>query len=201
MRAPERRGVWSGLRYASLMRAAMVLCLAILGCASPRPSGLTNATRPPGDDTEQGVPLPPAVGMGYTCTLPFTLPGTATEVAHRSTSFTPTGTEFGFDSGPAAWPAVTVEHAFPPFTDVDGQEIVPQGTRYLRITLSGVAGGVDTSSWVNNDDTFIRSVHGIGAPDDRSPWLVGVRDDACVRVIPLAAPARLLVEFVARDGA
>ncbi len=179
-----------------MRHAAVIPVLALAGCGSTAPP---SASSTPGTVANPSTPEPAAVCMSHTCSLPFTLVGSADQVSHTSADFRSGSTEFGFDSGPAAWPAVTVEHALPPFADVAGKEILPQGTRYLRMTLSGVVGGMDTSSWVSNDDTFIRSVHGLGGQDE-SPWLVGVRDDACIRVIPRAAPARLLVEFLPRDG-
>jgi hypothetical protein len=106
---------------------------------------------------------------------------------------------FEFDQGT---PELTLDHAEPPFTaDGSGLPIEVDGDSVLGLVMRGGTKQTDagTSSYDGPTDispgfsTLVHLIEG-GDFERQSTWYLGLSDEACVRVLLLDAPPRLVID-------
>jgi len=106
---------------------------------------------------------------------------------------------FEFDSG---IPTVTVAAALPPFyEDASGLPVVVIGTAFLRVTMTGASaatpdGVVAYDGPYSFTPGFPRLAHLVQAGDFEavSTWYIGLNGGACLRVLTLDNPSRLVID-------
>jgi hypothetical protein len=199
---------------------AALACAAILAACGGDPSSPTLPTSvPPSPGAESPAatsPTPGATGTStpssaastdggaaFTCDLPVVEAGSA-PIANivDVRAATHDGYDrlvFEFAQGT---PDVTVERAEPPFTeDASGLPVEVDGERFLALVMRGGTKQTDagTSSYEGPTELatgFPGLVHAVEAGDfeRQSTWILGLADEACVRVIALDDPARLVID-------
>jgi hypothetical protein len=106
---------------------------------------------------------------------------------------------FEFEQGT---PELTLDTATPPFTqDASGEPITVDGESFLRLTMRGGTRQTDegTSSFDGPTDfdpglpTLVDLVQG-GDFERQSTWYLGLAAEACVRVMLLDGPPRLVID-------
>ena len=106
---------------------------------------------------------------------------------------------FEFEQGT---PELTLDTATPPFTqDASGEPITVEGESFLRLTMRGGTRQTDegTSSFDGPTDfdpalpTLVDLVQG-GDFERQSTWYLGLAAEACVRVILLDGPPRVVID-------
>ena len=106
---------------------------------------------------------------------------------------------FEFEQGT---PELALDTATPPFTqDASGEPITVDGQSFLRLTMRGGTRQTDegTSSFEGPTDfdpglpTLVDIVQG-GDFERQSTWYLGLGSEACVRVILLDGPPRLVID-------
>lgn len=107
---------------------------------------------------------------------------------------------FEFDAG---IPTVTVAAALPPFyEDGSGLPVVVVGTAFLQVTMTG-ASAADPDGVVAYDGPysftpgFPRLAHLIRGGDFEavSTWYIGLNGGACLRVLAMESPSRLVIDI------
>lgn len=106
---------------------------------------------------------------------------------------------FEFDSG---IPTVTVAAALPPFSeDGSGLPVVVSGTAFLRVTMTGASaatpdGAVAYDGPYSFTPGFPRLAHLVRGGDFEavSTWYIGLNAGACLRVLALDNPSRLVID-------
>ena len=106
---------------------------------------------------------------------------------------------FEFEQGT---PELTLDRATPPFTeDASGAPMEVDGSSFLRLTMRGGTKQTDagTSSYDGPTDfrashpSLVHLVEG-GDFERQSTWYLGLTDAACVRVLLLDGPPRLVID-------
>jgi hypothetical protein len=106
---------------------------------------------------------------------------------------------FEFEQGT---PELTLDRATPPFThDASGEPVPVDGDSFLRLTMRGGTRQTDenTSSFDGPTDfdpdlpALIDLVQG-GDFERQSTWYLGLASEACVRVLLLDGPPRLVID-------
>jgi hypothetical protein len=106
---------------------------------------------------------------------------------------------FEFEQGT---PELTLDRATPPFThDASGEPVAVDGDSFLRLTMRGGTRQTDegTSSFDGPTDfdpglpTLVDLVQG-GDFERQSTWYLGLASEACVRVLLLDGPPRLVID-------
>jgi len=99
-------------------------------------------------------------------------------------------------------PELTLDRAPPPFThDASGEPVAVDGESFLRLTMRGGTRQTDdgTSSFDGPTDldpalpTLVDLVQG-GDFERQSTWYLGLASEACVRVLLLDGPPRLVID-------
>ena len=107
---------------------------------------------------------------------------------------------FEFEQGT---PELTLDRATPPFTeDASGAPMDVEGAGFLRLTMRGGTKQTDagTSSYDGSTDfrtshpSLVHLVEG-GDFERQSTWYLGLTGEACVRVLLLDDPARLVIDL------
>jgi len=107
---------------------------------------------------------------------------------------------FEFDSG---IPTVTVAAALPPFyEDASGLPLVVIGSAFLRVTMTGASaatpdGVVAYDGPYSFTPGFRRLAHLVRGGDFEavSTWYIGLNGGACLRVLALDNPSRLVIDL------
>jgi hypothetical protein len=150
----------------------------------------------PSEPTES---LPP-----FACTPSLSVPSTTDRA---QISDVRVGTHNGYDrvvfEFAAGIPDVVIEGVLPPFyADPSGLELPVAGTAFLRVTMHGASkmspeGSVTYSGSTNFQPGFDRLVQLIEGGDFEavSTWYLGLDGAGCYRVLTLADPSRLAIDF------
>jgi hypothetical protein len=148
-------------------------------------------------------PVPSDDLEAFTCVLPIVEDGTATVANIVDVRV---GTHDGYDrvvfEFEQGTPELTLDRAEPPFTqDGSGLPIEVDGSSFLGLVMRGGTKQTDagTSSYDGSTDMspgFPALVHLIEAGDfeRQSTWYLGLTGDACVRVLLLEGPPRLVID-------
>lgn len=195
------------------LTAGLTAAIVLAACSAAAPSGtpLGNATSSSpsasavatgsGSSTESGEPedsLPP-----FACNLPMHLAPTTPRAQITDLRL---GTHTTYDrlviDFAAGVPEITLEKARPPLTqDASGLPIAVEGTSFLRLILNGgttqlLNGGTSYSGARSFKPHFakLRDVEFAGDFEAVSSWYLGLDGDACVRVLILTNPDRLVVD-------
>jgi len=148
-------------------------------------------------------PIPSEDVGAFTCDLPIVESGT---VAVANIIDVRVGTHVGYDrvvfEFDQGTPELTLDRAEPPFTqDGSGLPIEVDGSSFLGLVMRGGTKQTDagTSSYQGSTDIaagFPALVHLIEAGDfeRQSTWYLGLTGDACVRVLLLEGPPRLVID-------
>lgn len=148
-------------------------------------------------------PIPSEDIGAFTCDLPIVESGT---VAVANIVDIRVGTHDGYDrvvfEFEQGTPELTLDRAQPPFTqDGSGLPIEVDGSSFLGLVMRGGTKQTDagTSSYDGSTDIaagFPALVHFIEAGDveRQSTWYLGLTGEACVRVLLLEGPPRLVID-------
>lgn len=192
---------------------ATVLLAACGGDPSPSPTvastetpGSTPATDPPSPSatTEPTQDETPGGGSdAFTCDLPIVEAGS---VAIANIADVRVGTHDGYDrlvlEFEQGTPELTLARAQPPFAqDGSGFPIEVAGDSFLGLVMRGGTKQTDagTSSYPGDTEfqtgfpTLVHVVEG-GDFERQSTWYLGLAGEACVRVLLLDAPPRVVID-------
>lgn len=196
--------------------AALVLLAGCMGAdpsasqpfsqASPTPAApSTEASAPPASAAPVPTtePVPSEDLEAFTCDLPIIEDGTA---AVANIVDVRVGTHDGYDrvvfEFDQGTPELTLDRAEPPFTaDGSGLPIEVDGDSVLGLVMRGGTKQTDagTSSYDGPTDispgfpTLVHLIEG-GDFERQSTWYLGLTGEACVRVLLLEAPPRLVID-------
>ena len=206
------------MRALSRLTAFIASLVLLAGCtgadpsASPQPapeSAAPVASAGTSSAPASTAPIPttepiPTEDLGaFTCDLPIVESGT---VAVANIIDVRVGTHVGYDrvvfEFDQGTPELTLDSAEPPFTqDGSGLPIEVDGSSFLGLVMRGGTKQTDagTSSYQGSTDIaagFPALVHLIEAGDfeRQSTWYLGLTGDACVRVLLLEGPPRLVID-------
>ena len=173
---------------------------------SPTPPG---ASTPASESPTSGGPVPTTEPVAsdqlgdFTCDLPIVEDGSA---AIANIVDVRVGTHDGYDRVVIEFeqgtPELTIDRAQPPFTaDGSGLPIEVDGESFLGIVMRGGTKQTDagTSSYDGPTDiapgfpTLVHLVEG-GDFERQSTWYLGLADEACVRLLLLDGPPRLVID-------
>ena len=148
-------------------------------------------------------PVPSDQLEPFSCELPVVEPGSA---AIANIVDVRVGTHDGYDrvvfEFEQGTPELTLDRAEPPFTqDASGLPIEVDGESFLGLSMRGGTKQTDedTSSYDGPTDinagfeTLVDLLEG-GDFERQSTWYLGLSDEACVRVLLLDAPPRLVID-------
>lgn len=172
-------------------------------CAPSAPPSETS--EPSTVPTETAVPSDELVDdLGpFSCDSPLIggTPGTFTNITDVRV-----GTHPGFDRVVLEYtdgvPEFALESAEPPFVqDASGLPLEVEGNAFWRLVMRGATklspeGGITYTGPTNFDPGFPQLVDLVEGGDFEavSTWYLGLEADACVRVLSLSAPARLVID-------
>jgi hypothetical protein len=198
------------------LSAALAFAMTLAACSAAAPSGspLADATSvsssplasaaatgstSPGESEDPEESLPP-----FACNLPIHLAATTPRAQITDVRL---GTHTTYDrlvvDFAAGVPEVTLEKARPPLTqDASGLPIAVEGTSFLRLILNGgttqlLHGGTSYGGERSFQPHFatLLDVEFAGDFEAVSSWYLGLDGDACVRVLTLTNPDRLVVDL------
>jgi hypothetical protein len=189
------------------------LVLAACGGDSPTPSSTADPTVTPGPTAPGGDPSPTATtdpsapaspgNDGFTCDLPIVEAGSA---AIANILDVRVGTHEGYDrlvfEFAQGTPEFTLDRATPPFTqDGSGFPIEVDGDSFLGLLMRGGTKQTDegTSSYggpTEFETGFPMLLHAVEGGDfeRQSTWYIGLAEEACVRVLLLDGPPRIVID-------
>jgi hypothetical protein len=206
------------MRPAPSLAVLVLAALALAACAdagvTPTMSVATHSPTPAASAlpaSEAGFPTAAATGepmpsedLGpFSCDLPIVKAGT---VAVANIVDVRTGTHTGYDrvvfEFEQGTPELTLDRASPPFSeDASGLPLAVTGESVLRLTMRGGTKQTDagTSSYDGPTDREVAHpalVHLIEGGDfeRQSTWYLGLRAEACARVLLLDGPPRLVID-------
>jgi hypothetical protein len=206
------------MRAPSRLTASIAGLVLLAGCtgadpSASQPTGQESATPAASAGTSEPpastAPIPttepiPSEEVGeFTCDLPIVESGT---VAIANIVDVRVGTHDGYDrvvfEFEQGTPELTLDRAEPPFTqDGSGLPIEVDGSSFLGLVMRGGTKQTDagTSSYDGSTDIaagFPALVHLIEAGDfeRQSTWYLGLTGEACVRVLLLEGPPRLVID-------
>lgn len=187
--------------------ASLSAAIVILGaCAAPGPSlpGSGAASIAP-TLTSSAVPpiatASPSDALGpFTCSFPASLSGSASGPTQAQSTDVRVAEHPGYDrivfeySGTTR-PAIRIEQAIPPFRhDPSDLPLAVKGDHFLRIRLTGVAPVYDGPADFVVGLPKIAELAQEGDFEAVQTWIVGLDGPACVRILVLTAPERLVVD-------
>lgn len=216
MRSSVKRALVTTLAAASLVSG----CGLFGGGATPSPTLLVSppqATPTSGAGTEPTATADfiasPSIGASpeasgdlppFSCSLPVS--GSAT-IARAQITDVRVGTHDGYDRVVFEFAAGLPEHqlqgAAPPFfRDPSGMEFGVLGSDHLQLTLRGGTKQSETGTSTYAGPTSfhphfpqLRQLEEAGDFEAQSTWIMGLSDGACVRVLTLDSPSRLVVDL------
>jgi hypothetical protein len=161
------------------------------------------ATPPASAQASTAEPIPSDDLGPFTCDLPIIEDPT---VVVANITDVRVGTHDGYDRVVFEFvqgtPELTLDRATPPFThDASGAPIEVEGESFLRLTMRGGSKQTDegTSSYDGPTDfdpalpVLVDLVEG-GDFERQSTWYLGLTSEACVRVMLLDEPHRLVID-------
>ena len=178
-----------------------VASVAATAAASEAPGSVPPAdSQPPTATTE---PIPSDELDAFSCDMPVIEDAT---VAVANIVDVRVGSHVGYDrvvfEFEQGTPELTLDRAAPPFTeDASGLPVDVEGVSFLRLTMRGGTKQTDagTSSYdgPTNFDPAFRSLVDLvegGDFERQSTWYFGLSAEACLRVLLLDGPPRLVVD-------
>ena len=170
---------------------------------SPSPSPATTATPSPSAAPTPGVSATDPAAGAFTCSLPITR-----DVTQYSTQIVDVrvGTHSGYDrivfEFVGGVPAFEIEEAAPPFyQDGSGNEFDVSGSSHRRVILRGASRmGTDGSLGYTGPNEIapgfpqLVELEQAGDFEAVSTWVIGLASDACIRVLTLSGPDRLVID-------
>ena len=162
------------------------------------PSGTPAATAEPGA-TEPSDDLGP-----FACNLPITGSGTGERAQIVDVRV---GTHDGYDrivfEFESGIPDYEIEQASPPFfEDPTGRELTVLGDAHVQLRMpGGTKQGEDGSATYTGPTSFhphfeqLVNLEEAGDFEAQSTWIAGLEQDACVRVLTLTGPDRLVIDL------
>lgn len=143
------------------------------------------------------------IGEPFTCDLPVVDPGTAPIANIVDVRV---GTHDGYDrlvfEFDRGTPEFTFDRAEPPFSeDASGMPLEVDGESFLGLVMRGGTKQTDSGDSSYDGPTefepdFATLVHAVEAGDfeRQSTWYLGLAEEACVRVMLLDGPPRLVID-------
>jgi hypothetical protein len=200
----------SRLLATGLVSAVLVACSSPAaaptgsGATSPSPQASDAAAPSSSADAATVEPVPPDELGEFSCDLPAVEQATT---ARANIVDVRTGTHAdGYDrvvfEFVAGTPEVSLDRAEPPFTqDASGLPIEVEGESFLRLTMRGGTKQMEdgSSSYSGSRDfdpdypMLVDLIEG-GDFEAQSTWYLGLRDEACVRVMLLDDEPRLVID-------
>ena len=169
------------------------------GSASP-----TDGAATPVPSVATPEPIPSDDLADFSCDLPIV---ENASVAIANITDVRVGTHDGYDrvvfEFQQGTPELTLDRATPPFTqDASGAPIDVEGESFLRLTMRGGTKQTDagTSSYDGPTDldpdlpVLVDLIEG-GDFERQSTWYLGLTSEACVRVLLLDDPARVVIDI------
>lgn len=197
---------------ALILLVIMAACTTVSPAASPAaPSSPPTATPAPASPSAEPSAMPtsepiPSDDLGpFTCALPIVEAATVAETANYTD--VRVGEHDGYDRFVIEFeqgtPEFTLDRAQPPYVqEGSGFELEVDGGSVLRLTLRG--GTAMTESGESSYDgprefradlpQLVHVVHG-GDFEAQTTWYLGLSSEACVRVLLLDAPPRLVIDL------
>lgn len=174
--------------------------------ASPRPTAATDSPAPasPSPGTVEPSASPTGPAADFTCDLPIVDAGTAPIANIVDVRV---GTHDGYDRFVIEFeqgtPELTLDRAEPPFVqDGSGFPVEVDGESFLSLVMRGGSKQTDAgaSSYEGSTDFdtgFPMLVHAleIGDFERQSTWILGLTDEACVRMLLLDGPPRVVIDI------
>ena len=180
---------------------------ASLGAA---PSAGEESPAAPSEAAESSEPIPTSEPVAsddlgaFSCDLPVVESGSA---AIANIVDVRVGTHDGYDrvvfEFEQGTPELTLDRAEPPFTqDASGLPIEVDGESFLGLSMRGGTKQTDAGTSSYDGPTDIRArlpmlIHLVEGGDfeRQSTWYLGLSDEACVRVLLLDGPPRLVIDM------
>jgi hypothetical protein len=196
-------------RSLTTLLVALALALAACGGDPSATAGSPDANSPPPTSSASGGPSPDASdepgdgGEAFTCDLPIVDPGTASIANIVDVR---AGTHDGYDrlvfEFEQGTPEFTVDRAEPPFIeDASGMPLQVVGESFLGLVMRGGTKQLDSGASSYEGDTDLDTgapmlVHAVEGGDfeRQSTWYLGLAEEACVRVLLLDQPPRLVID-------
>lgn len=200
---------------------AILVAVTLVGCGAGAPSSAPSPADVPSLAQPSRAPTPtpgvpeslepiPSDDVGqFTCELPI-VEGATTAIANITD--VRIGGHDGYDRFVIEFaqgtPELSLERAAPPFTqDGSGLPVEVRGDSFLGLVLRGGTRQTDAgtssfdgpSSW---DADLPALVHVVQAGDfeRQSTWYLGLTHEACVRVLVLDEPPRIVIDVEHPDG-
>jgi hypothetical protein len=179
------------------------------GTAPATTAASSGASSPPPASTASGASSPAASdepgdgGEAFTCDLPIVDPGTASIANIVDVR---AGTHDGYDrlvfEFEQGTPEFTLDRAEPPFTeDGSGMPLEVDGESFLGLVMRGGTKQLDSGESSYDGDTDLDTgapmlVHAVEGGDfeRQSTWYLGLAEEACVRILLLDEPPRLVID-------
>lgn len=203
-------------RLSTRLVAALIAVIATAGCGngaespspiatSPGTSPSPPVTTPPatGSPTDAATPTTAPGGEAFTCELPIVDAGAAPMANIVDVRI---GTHSGYDRFVIEFaqgtPEFTLDRAEPPFVEAgSGRPVEVDGAAFLELVMRGGTKQTDegTSSYEGRTEFetgFPMLVHAVESGDfeRQSTWVLGLAAEACVRMLLLDEPPRLVID-------
>lgn len=174
------------------------------GAGSASPSGSATASAAPASDLPTTEPIPSADLGEFTCELPITGPATHPETANYTD--VRVGSHDGYDRVVIEFangvPEMSLSRAEPPYLqDASGLPLDVQGNSGLKLVMRNAtaltaSGEISYDGPQDFDPGFPQLVDVMAGGDFEAmtTWYIGLNDEACVRVIVLSDPDRLVID-------
>jgi hypothetical protein len=185
----------------------LIAAVALAGCSAggPGSGSVGSASTPTASATPSGGPSASAIQSlaPFVCTPSVAIARTSDRAQITDVRVgTHTGYDrivFEFDSG---IPDAVVDGVLPPFyADPSGLEVKVSGTAFLKLTMHGAStvapdGAVTYSGSTDFKPAFSRLAELVEGGDFEavSTWYLGLHGGACLRVLTLTDPARLVID-------
>ncbi len=193
--------------HRTIASLSLIGALALVGCTATSPSPLASVSAEPSDSASTSVEptgsVAPSDGLG-----PFACDAVHSPGVGAFTNITDVQVETHADYDRIVFefigglPEFTIEPASPPFTqDASGLPLTVHGNAFWRIWMNGAtklsqSGGI-TYNGPTEFEVESQLVHLVEGGDFEavSTWYAGTAATACVRVLTLAGPNRLVIDL------
>lgn len=197
---------------------ALIVSVALAGCASGSPSVVPNDSAIPSPSAESSIAASEAASIEpsavasepteslppFACTPSVTIASTTDRAQITDVRV---GTHEGYDrvvfEFASGLPDAVIEGVLPPlYADPSGIEMDVAGSAFLRVTMHGASklspeGGLTYSGSTNLEPAFDRLAQLIEGGDFEavSTWYLGLNGAGCFRVLTLPEPSRLVIDI------
>ncbi|MBA3687715.1 MAG: hypothetical protein H0W81_02590 [Chloroflexi bacterium] len=197
---------------------ALIVSVALAGCASGSPSVVPSDSAIPSPSAESSIAASEAASIEpsavasepteslppFACTPSVTIASTTDRAQITDVRV---GTHEGYDrvvfEFASGLPDAVIEGVLPPlYADPSGIEMDVAGSAFLRVTMHGASklspeGGLTYSGSTNLEPAFDRLAQLIEGGDFEavSTWYLGLNGAGCFRVLTLPEPSRLVIDI------